>query len=86
MLKELTLILMAGVLINNYVLQQFLGICPFLGVSKKVNQATGMGVAVIFVMLCATAVGLFTVTFFRLTSHICKPLYSFWSLRRLFSL
>lgn len=56
MLKELTLILMAGVLINNYVLQQFLGICPFLGVSKKVNQATGMGIAVIFVMLCATAV------------------------------
>ena len=54
--KELLLILMAGVLINNYVLQQFLGICPFLGVSKKVNQATGMGVAVTFVMLCATAV------------------------------
>lgn len=47
---------MAGVLVNNYVLQQFLGICPFLGVSKKVNQATGMGVAVTFVMLCATAV------------------------------
>ena len=56
MLKELILILMAGVLINNYVLQQFLGICPFLGVSKKLNQATGMGVAVTFVMLCATAV------------------------------
>lgn len=56
MLKELILILMTGVLVNNYVLQQFLGICPFLGVSKKVNQATGMGVAVIFVMLCATAV------------------------------
>ena len=55
-MKELILILMAGVLVNNYVLQQFLGICPFLGVSKKVNQATGMGVAVIFVMLCATAV------------------------------
>ena len=47
---------MAGVLINNYVLQQFLGICPFLGVSKKLNQATGMGIAVTFVMLCATAV------------------------------
>ena len=47
---------MAGVLINNYVLQQFLGICPFLGVSKKLNQATGMGVAVTFVMLCAPAV------------------------------
>ena len=56
MLKNLILILMGGVLINNYVLQQFLGICPFLGVSKKVNQATGMGVAVTFVMLCATAV------------------------------
>ena len=56
MFKELILILMAGVLVNNYVLQQFLGICPFLGVSKKVNQATGMGVAVTFVMLCATAV------------------------------
>ncbi len=55
MLKELVLILMAGILINNYVLQQFLGICPFLGVSKKVDQASGMGMAVIFVMLCATA-------------------------------
>lgn len=55
MLKQLILILMGGVLINNYVLQQFLGICPFLGVSKKVNQATGMGVAVTFVMLVATA-------------------------------
>ena len=56
MLKELVLILMGGVLINNYVLQQFLGICPFLGVSKKFNQASGMGIAVTFVMLCATAV------------------------------
>ena len=56
MLKELILILMAGVLINNYVLQQFLGICPFLGVSKKFDQASGMGIAVTFVMLCATAV------------------------------
>ena len=55
MLKELIIILMAGILVENYVLQQFLGICPFLGVSKKVNQATGMGVAVIFVMLFATA-------------------------------
>lgn len=54
--KALVLILMAGVLANNYVLQRFLGICPFLGVSKKFNQALGMGVAVTFVMLCATAV------------------------------
>lgn len=55
-MKELILILMGGVLVNNYVLQKFLGICPFLGVSKKFNQASGMGIAVIFVMLCATAV------------------------------
>ncbi len=54
-MKELILILMAGVLVNNYVLQRFLGICPFLGVSKRINQACGMGIAVIFVMLCATA-------------------------------
>ena len=44
-----------GVFVNNYVLQKFLGICPFLGVSKKLDQATGMGISVIFVMLMATA-------------------------------
>ena len=55
-MKELILILMGGIIINNYVLQRFLGICPFLGVSKRFNQASGMGIAVIFVMLCATAV------------------------------
>ena len=55
MLKILIIIMMGGVLINNYVLQQFLGICPFLGVSKKVGQAAGMGFAVTFVMLFATA-------------------------------
>lgn len=55
-IKSLILILMSGVLANNYVLQKFLGICPFLGVSKKFNQASGMGIAVIFVMLVATAV------------------------------
>lgn len=55
-MKELILIIMAGVFANNYVLQKFLGICPFLGVSKKFNQAFGMGVAVTFVMLVATAV------------------------------
>lgn len=53
--KYLMFILLMGVFVNNYVLQQFLGICPFLGVSKKFSQAFGMGVAVIFVMLVATA-------------------------------
>lgn len=56
MLKELIYIILVGVFANNYVLQQTTGICPFLGVSKKFDQAAGMGVAVIFVMLCATAV------------------------------
>ena len=50
------LIIMTAVLVNNYVLSRFLGICPFLGVSKKLNQATGMGIAVTFVMLLATSV------------------------------
>ena len=54
--KILISIVMAAVLVNNYVLAQFLGICPFLGVSKKLDQAAGMSVAVIFVMLLATAV------------------------------
>ena len=54
--KILVSIVMAAVLVNNYVLAQFLGICPFLGVSKKLDQAAGMSVAVIFVMVLATAV------------------------------
>lgn len=49
-------IMLAVILTNNYVLNQFLGICPFLGVSKKIDQSVGMGGAVIFVMLLATAV------------------------------
>ncbi len=48
-------LLIGGLLVNNYVLSQFLGICPFLGVSKKVGPAVGMSVAVIFVMMMATA-------------------------------
>lgn len=46
---------LAGIFTSNYVLAQTTGICPFLGVSKKFQQASGMGIAVIFVMLCATA-------------------------------
>ena len=56
MFKSLIVILLSSVLVNNYVLARFLGICPFLGVSKKLDQATGMGVAVTAVMLLATAV------------------------------
>ena len=53
--KSLVVILLSSVLVNNFVLSRFLGICPFLGVSKKLNQAVGMGVSVTLVMLLATA-------------------------------
>lgn len=55
-MTKFIIIMLSAVFINNYVLSRFLGICPFLGVSKKLNQATGMSLAVIFVMLIATAV------------------------------
>lgn len=53
---ELFLILVSAVFVNNFVLARFLGICPFLGVSKKVETALGMGMAVIFVMTVASVV------------------------------
>lgn len=56
MIRDLLIISIGAILINNFVLVQFLGICPFLGVSKKVETAAGMGFAVIFVMLCASAI------------------------------
>ena len=49
-------ILILSILTENYVLAKFLGICPFLGVSKKLNTAVGMSLAVIFVMVLSTAV------------------------------
>ena len=52
---NLILLVLAGIFVNNYVMSQFLGICPFLGVSKKVDTAAGMGMAVIFVMALAAA-------------------------------
>ena len=53
---ELAAIFFTMILVNNYVLVQFLGICPFLGVSKKLDSAFGMSCAVVFVMVLATAV------------------------------
>jgi electron transport complex protein RnfA len=55
-MKELIMIMMTVVLVDNFVLSQFLGICPFLGVSKKLDSASGMGIAVTFVMVLATIV------------------------------
>ena len=54
--KELLVLLVASSLVSNVVLSQFLGLCPFLGVSRKTNTAAGMGAAVIFVITLASAV------------------------------
>lgn len=54
-MKELILIIIGSSLVNNVVLSQFLGLCPFLGVSKKIKTAAGMGAAVIFVITISCA-------------------------------
>ncbi|MDE6320391.1 MAG: electron transport complex subunit RsxA [Lachnospiraceae bacterium] len=69
-MKELLVILIASSLVNNVVLSQFLGLCPFLGVSKKTETATGMGVAVIFVITLASAVAGAIYQFILLPFHI----------------
>ena len=55
-MKELLLILVASAIVNNVVLSQFLGLCPFLGVSKKIETAAGMGGAIIFVITISSFV------------------------------
>lgn len=53
-MKSLLVILLSAIFVDNFVLSKFMGICPFLGVSKKLDSAAGMGAAVTFVMVCAT--------------------------------
>ncbi|MHB8961643.1 MAG: electron transport complex protein RnfA [Saccharofermentanales bacterium] len=55
-MKEMMIILFSGILVENFVLAKFLGICPFLGVSKKLDTAMGMSLAVIFVMVMSSAI------------------------------
>ena len=55
-MKDLMIILFSAILVENFVLNKFMGICPFLGVSKKMSSALGMSAAVTFVMLMATAI------------------------------
>ena len=74
--KDLLIILVSSSLISNVVLSQFLGLCPFLGVSRKMNTAAGMGTAVIFVITLASAVAGVIYKFI---------LFSFWSLRHWYS-
>ena len=62
-MSNLLLIVVGGVLVNNFVMSQFLGICPFLGVSKKTETALGMGMAVTFVMALASLITYFVQTY-----------------------
>ena len=55
-MKEIFMILVSAILVDNFVLSKFMGMCPFLGVSKKLDSAVGMGLAVTFVMIMASAV------------------------------
>ena len=71
-------IIIFAVFVNNVVLAQFLGICPFLGVSNKVSTATGMGAAVVFVMTLATLVT------YILQTYVLTPFNLIFSLHMLF--
>lgn len=64
------LILVGAVLVNNFVMNQYLGICPFLGVSKKVETAVGMGVAVTFVMGLASVISWLVYQYMLVPLHI----------------
>lgn len=68
--KDLLILLISSSLISNVVLSQFLGLCPFLGVSKKIKTAAGMGTAVIFVITLASAVAGVIYKFVLQTLHI----------------
>lgn len=67
---EYILIFISAIFVNNIVLSQFLGICPFLGVSKKVDTAMGMGAAVAFVLTLATIVTFLLQQFVLVSLHI----------------
>ncbi|MBN1415007.1 MAG: electron transport complex subunit RsxA [Bacteroidales bacterium] len=67
---EYVLIIISAVLVNNVVLAQFLGICPFLGVSGRINTSVGMGMAVIFVMSLANLVTYLIHNFILVSFHI----------------
>jgi electron transport complex protein RnfA len=69
-MAELLVIFISAALVNNFVLARFLGICPFLGVSKKTDTAFGMGMAVIFVMVLASAGTYIAYNFILIPLHL----------------
>ena len=68
-MRELLLIAIGSALVNNVVLSQFLGICAFLGVSKKIDTAAGMGGAVVFVITLASFVASVLYEFLLVPTH-----------------
>ena len=71
---ELMALLVTSVLVNNVILTQFLGMCPFMGVSKKKSSAIGMGVAVVFVIVVAALV---TYALYYLVLVLLQLIYGF---------
>lgn len=69
-MKELILLLLATVFVNNFVFARFLGLCPYMGVSKKISDSIGMGLAVIFVLLMAAVFSWFIQYFMLKPLHI----------------
>ena len=69
-MKDLLIVLIGAALVNNVVLSQFLGLCPFLGVSKKIDTAAGMGGAVIFVITIASLVTSLIYKFILVNFHL----------------
>ena len=87
-MKELLIIAVGSALVNNVVLSQFLGICPFLGVSKKIETAAGMGGAVVFVITIASFItgAIYQSSYIRQDLSICRPSYLSWLSQHSFSL
>jgi len=69
-METLFLVIVSTVFVNNFVLARFLGLCPFMGISKKIETATGMGMAVVFVMVVASAVTWNIQTFLLTPFHL----------------
>ena len=79
MVKELLIILISSSLVNNVVLSQFLGLCPFLGVSKKTNTAAGMGVAIVSYLTVEERVAAGEVLSFELEERpVERNIYMAW--------
>ena len=79
-MTNILLILVSGIFVQNFILSKFLGICPFLGVSKQIETAVGMGIAVTFVMAMASAIT-YMLFWIRWVLDTYRPLPLFWLLR-----